>query len=119
MNDLALFAGGVKAYLETTTCSDSATPRQLNAKPTRHRFWRCPPFPTWAAVCSVDGCPWRDLVNLVLGGFPCQDIPAACPALVGKGRSLLLLACSVGSQQLRLIPDPLPAFGKQRADLGL
>ena len=36
-----------------------------------------PPFPIWSGVCSFDGRPWRGLVDVVSGGFPCQDI-AVC-----------------------------------------
>jgi DNA (cytosine-5)-methyltransferase 1 len=32
------------------------------------------PFPIWSDVTTFDGRPWRDIVDVVSGGFPCQDI---------------------------------------------
>jgi DNA (cytosine-5)-methyltransferase 1 len=36
-----------------------------------------PPFPIWDDVRTFDGGPWRGLVDVVSGGFPCQDISCA------------------------------------------
>jgi DNA (cytosine-5)-methyltransferase 1 len=36
-----------------------------------------PPFPIWDDVRTFDGKPWRGVVDVVCGGFPCQDISAA------------------------------------------
>ena len=42
-----------------------------------------PWFPIWDDVRTFKGLPWRGLVDLVAGGFPCQDISSA-----GKGAGL-------------------------------
>ncbi|WP_429502885.1 DNA cytosine methyltransferase [Paraburkholderia youngii] len=36
-----------------------------------------PAFPVWDDVRTFDGRPWRGVVDIVAGGFPCQDISAA------------------------------------------
>lgn len=35
------------------------------------------PAPVWDDVATFDARPWRGLVDLVIGGFPCQDISVA------------------------------------------
>jgi DNA (cytosine-5)-methyltransferase 1 len=36
-----------------------------------------PPFPIWDDVRTFDGRPWRGVVDIVTGGFPCQPFSAA------------------------------------------
>lgn len=36
-----------------------------------------PSFPIWDDVQTFDGKPWRGLIDVVSGGFPCQDISAS------------------------------------------
>lgn len=44
---------------------------------------RLDPAPIWTDVSTFDGHPWNKCVDLVVGGFPCQDISTA-----GKGAGI-------------------------------
>ncbi|MDE2467337.1 MAG: DNA cytosine methyltransferase [Bradyrhizobium sp.] len=48
------------------------------------------PFPIWSDVRTFDGRPWRGIVDVVSGGFPCQDISVAgSKAGINGERSIL------------------------------
>jgi len=83
VNELALFAGagggilGGKLLGWRTVCAvelDGYARRVLCA---RQDDGCLPPFPIWDDVRTFDGKPWRGLVDVVSGGFPCQDISVA------------------------------------------
>lgn len=62
-----------------------------------------PPFPVWDDVRTFDGKPWRGLVDVVSGGFPCQDISAA-----GKGAGLEGERSGLWSEFARIISEVRP-----------
>ena len=63
------------------------------------------PFPIWADVCSFDGRPWRGLVDVVSGGFPCQDISVA-----GKGAGIDGERSGMWTHMARIIGEVRPRF---------
>jgi len=64
-----------------------------------------PWFPIFADVTRFDGKPWRGLVDIVCGGFPCQDISAA-----GKGAGITGERSGLWSEMARIIGEVQPRF---------
>jgi len=111
MNELALFAGagggilGGKLLGWRTVCAV-----ELNAFCSRRLMQRqnegfLPPFPIWDDVCSFDGYPWQGVVDLVSGGFPCQDISAA-----GKGAGIGGERSGLWAEMARIICEVRPRY---------
>jgi DNA (cytosine-5)-methyltransferase 1 len=85
MNELALFAGHGGGILGGILCGfrtvcaveiDDYARRVLMA---RQDDGCLPAFPLWDDVRTFDGRPWRGVVDIISGGFPCQDISIAGP----------------------------------------
>ena len=89
MNELALFAGagggilGGKLLGWTTVCAVEWEAYPASVLIARQNEGVLPPFPIWDDVRTFDGRAWRGRVDVVSGGFPCQDISAA-----GKGAGI-------------------------------
>jgi DNA (cytosine-5)-methyltransferase 1 len=64
-----------------------------------------PPFPIWDDVQTFDGKPWRGIVDVVSGGFPCQDISVA-----GKGDGLDGKRSGMWREMARIIGEVRPRF---------
>lgn len=63
------------------------------------------PFPIWDDVRTFDGKPWRGSVDVVSGGFPCQDI-STC----GKGAGINGAKSGLWREQSRIISEVRPRF---------
>ncbi|WP_343251064.1 DNA cytosine methyltransferase [Stenotrophomonas indicatrix] len=63
------------------------------------------PFPIWSDVCSFDGRPWRGAVDVVSGGFPCQDISPA-----GKGAGIRGERSGLWAEFARIVGDVRPGY---------
>ena len=89
MNELALFAGagggilGGKLLGWRTVCAVEWEPYAAGVLAARQNDKILEPFPIWDDVQTFDGKPWRGIVDVVSGGFPCQDISVA-----GKGAGI-------------------------------
>ena len=95
MNELHLFAGAGGGILggillgHTTVCAVEIEPYCRKVLHQRQRDGILPKFPIWDDVCTFDGTPWRGKVDVVCGGFPCQDISSAGGGLELKGKEVV------------------------------
>lgn len=62
-----------------------------------------PWFPIFADVTQFDGKPWRGIVDVVSGGFPCQDI-----SLAGAGKGIDGERSGLWAEMARIINEVRP-----------
>ena len=111
MNELALFAGagggilGGKLLGWKTVCAVEWEPYPTSVLIARQNEGVLPPFPIWDDVRTFDGRPWRGRVDVVSGGFPCQDISAA-----GKGAGIDGARSGMWGHMARIIGEVRPRF---------
>jgi len=112
IRELALFAGAGGGILGgellgwRTVCAVEIIPFCARRLMQRQNEGHLPPFPIWDDVCTFDGRDWNGLVDVVSGGFPCQDISSA-----GKGAGVDGGARSgLWKQFIRIIGDVRPRF---------
>ena len=111
MNELALFAGagggilGGKLLGWRTVCAVEWEPYPASVLCARQNDGFLPPFPIWDDVQTFDGKPWRGIVDVVSGGFPCQDISAA-----GKGAGIDGERSGMWREMARIICEVEPRF---------
>lgn len=83
MRELALFAGAGGGILGgillgwETVCAVEIDPYCREVLLRRQRDGVLPLFPIWDDIRTFDGKPWRGLVDVVSGGFPCQPFSVA------------------------------------------
>lgn len=61
------------------------------------------PAPVWTDVSTFDGRPFRGLVDVISGGFPCQDISVA-----GKRAGITGARSGLWKQYLRIVSEVQP-----------
>ncbi len=109
LNELALFAGAGGGLLASkilgwrTVCAVELD-----------EYCRCvliqrqndgqlrPGFPIWDDVCTFNGRPWRGIVDVISGGFPCQ---AYSTAAAGKNT-----ADDLWPEMRRIVADVAPRY---------
>ncbi|HID9917526.1 DNA cytosine methyltransferase [Pseudomonas aeruginosa] len=111
MNELALFAGAGGGILGghllgwRTVCAVEFEPYAASVLVARQNDGILPPFPIWDDVRTFDGRPWRGLVDVVSGGFPCQDISAA-----GNGAGIDGERSGLWREMARIVGEVRPRF---------
>jgi DNA (cytosine-5)-methyltransferase 1 len=111
MNELALFAGagggilGGKLLGWRTVCAVEWEPYPASVLCARQNDGFFAPFPVWDDVQTFDGKPWKGIVDVVSGGFPCQDISAA-----GKGAGIDGERSGMWREMARIIHEVRPRY---------
>jgi len=111
MNELALFAGagggilGGKLLGWRTVCAVEWEPYPASVLCARQNDGLLPSFPIWDDVQTFDGRKWRGVVDVVSGGFPCQDISAA-----GKGAGIDGERSGMWGHMARIIREVQPRY---------
>jgi len=111
MNELHLFAGAGGGILggqllgHRCVCAVEWEPYAQAVLVARQNDGTFPPFPIWDDVQTFDGRAWRGAVDVVCGGFPCQDISVA-----GKGAGLDGARSGMWHHMARIIGEVRPRY---------
>jgi DNA (cytosine-5)-methyltransferase 1 len=111
LNELALFAGAGGGILGGILCGfRTVCAVEINEYCQRVLMQRqddgiLEPFPIWPDVTTFDGEPWAGCVDIVTGGFPCQDISAA-----GRGEGITGARSGLWKEMARIIGEVRPRY---------
>ena len=112
MNELALFTGAGGGVLAgtllgwDTVCGVEISPFCARRLLQRQNEGHIPSFPIWDDVCTFDGRPWKGIVDVVSGGFPCQ---AFSTATHGKATAI-----DFWPEMLRIVKEVSPSLCSPR-----
>lgn len=111
MNELALFSGAGGGVLASyllgwrTVCAVERDAYAAQVLAQRQNDGILEAFPIWSDITSFDGKPWRGIVDVISGGFPCQDISSA-----GKGAGIEGERSGLWSEMARIIGEVRPSY---------
>ena len=111
LRELALFAGagggilGGKLLRWRTVCAVELNSHCSSVLMRRQNEGNLSPFPIWDDVTTFDGRPWRGVVDVISGGFPCTDISVA-----GRGAGIKGKESGLWSEMARIIGEVRPRF---------
>lgn len=110
-NELALFAGAGGGILGghllnwRTVCAVEIEPFCAAILAKRQEDGYLPPFPIWDDVSTFDGKPWRGKIDVISGGFPCQDVSVA-----GRGTGIEGERSGLWREFARIIGEVRPKY---------
>ena len=116
MRELALFAGAGGGILAShllgwrTVCAVEYEQYPASVLVQRQNDGLLPPFPIWDDVRTFDGKPWKGIIDVVSGGFPCQDISPARTNGGGKGDGINGSKSGLWSEFARIIGEVEPRW---------
>jgi len=108
LRELALFAGAGGGILGghllgwRTVCAVEWEPYAACVLVQRQNDGILPAFPVWDDVQTFDGRPWRGIVDVISGGFPCQAYSQAA-----AGRNT---ADDLWPEMRRVVADVAPRY---------
>lgn len=111
MNELALFSGAGGGVLASyllgwrTVCAVERDAYAAQVLAQRQNDGILEAFPIWSDITSFDGKPWRGIVDVISGGFPCQDISSA-----GKGAGIEGERSGLWAEMARIIGEVRPRY---------
>lgn len=111
LRELALFAGAGGGILGgrllgwRTICAVELDAYAASVLVARQNDGSLEPFPVWDDVRTFDGRPWRGRVDVISGGFPCQDI-----SIAGKGAGIEGERSGLWREMFRIVCEVRPRF---------
>lgn len=111
MNELALFSGAGGGILGShllgwkTVCAVEWADYPRKVLFARQRDGILPRFPIWDDVQTFDGKQWKGRVDIVTGGFPCQDI-----SMAGHGKGIDGERSGLWTEMHRIISEVRPMY---------
>jgi DNA (cytosine-5)-methyltransferase 1 len=111
LNELATFAGAGGGILGghllgwKTVCAVEIDPYAACVLAARQNEGLLPPFPIWSDIRTFDGRPWCGRVDVISGGFPCQDISQA-----GAGAGINGERSGLWKELVRIIGEVRPRY---------
>lgn len=111
MREMALFAGAGGGILGGVllgwecVCAVEIDPYCQDVLRARQRDGILSEFPVYGDIREFDGSPWRGKIDVISGGFPCQDISAA-----GRGAGIGGERSGLWGEYARIIREVRPRY---------